>query len=157
MSKGYCGSNNNFVNYKICIFDTERSNCFDDENLQNNNNTIYLLISEGESGALSVSLQVNSIKNGTVISVFCISQDCDSHFSNVLLTSLQVFCKLIMLSLGIIYLTLITNYSVVCEECDINAECVEDMCVCKEGYTGDGRHCEKGREVHKMHTQIIIL
>ena len=142
MSKGYCGSNNNFVNYKICIFDTERSNCFDIENLQNKNNIIYLLISEGESGAQSVSLQVNSIKNGTVISVFCISQDCDSHVSNVLLTSLQILCKLILLSLGIIISH--NNYSVVCEECDVNAECVEDICVCKEGYTGDGRICEKG-------------
>ena len=46
----------------------------------------------------------------------------------------------------------------VCEECDVNAECVEDRCVCKEGYTGDGRDCDEiGREVHKMHTYIIII
>ena len=100
LSNDYCG---NSVDYKICIFDTERSNCFDIKNLQNKNNIIYILISEGESGAQSVSLQVNSITNGTVISVFCISQDCASHISNVLLTSLQILCKLILLlSLGII-------------------------------------------------------
>ena len=35
-----------------------------------------------------------------------------------------------------------TYYAVVCEDCDVNAECLEDSCICKEGYTGDGKHCD---------------
>ena len=35
------------------------------------------------------------------------------------------------------------DYAVVCENCDVNAECLEGSCMCKEGYTGDGKHCGK--------------
>ena len=33
--------------------------------------------------------------------------------------------------------------SVVCNDCNENAECIEGQCVCKENYTGNGTFCEQ--------------
>ena len=40
-------------------------------------------------------------------------------------------------------------YSVICEDCNTNAECIMGKCVCKNGYIGNGTSClqKKGQQI----------
>ena len=42
----------------------------------------------------------------------------------------QEICLFLFLSLGKI-----------CDMCDVNAECINNYCVCKQNYLGNGFHC----------------
>ncbi|CAI8013376.1 hypothetical protein GBAR_LOCUS8492 [Geodia barretti] len=110
LSNDYCDFGSPHIDYKICILSPQGSNeCFE---TPCGNGKIYTsLCSENYQNGTVVSLEVSEAENGTIISIFCQSNDCRGKPSNVMVFNTEVLMS---------------------ENCDENSECVKGQCVCKD-------------------------
>jgi hypothetical protein len=109
------------IDYTICIHSRGSTDCY--ATPCGNGHIYTTFCNQTNPSEERVSLQVSGVQNGTVVSIFCLGNDCRGSFSNVML-----------FNIGII---------LTCDSCDENAECIEGQCVCKEKYAGDGTNCER--------------
>lgn len=134
---------------QLC-FESTPSQDFDGcykNNLTNFNEHFYLNISAHDT-QLGVK-GINSSLNGTVISIFCItnlSHSCPKITRGYTETNIFNF-EFITNGNGIQQKVFAYYYGVyfsVCNNsyCSSNATCEEEVCVCKRGYTGDGMMCD---------------
>ena len=129
------------VDYKICIHSGESNDCFV---TPCGNGHIYTsLCSDSPHSDGRVSLEVNSAKNGTVVSIFCPRTDCKGVFSNVMLFNIGI-CKFLLCMEYAVYISLLC-YPGTCENCGEDDECVQGRCVCTKGSVGNGSTFEEGK------------
>ena len=128
------------VDYKICIHTGESNNCYA---TPCGNGKIYTSLCSGSTTSNErVSLEVDEVENGTVVSIFCARTDCNGFHSNVMLFNIGI-CK--FKTYKTLLLCLLLRYSVTCENCSENAKCLNGECMCKDNYVGDGKSCEEGK------------
>ena len=83
-----CDVGNPVIDYKICIRAGDSNNCF--ESPCGNGKIFTSLCHESFTTSGSVSLEVNGAENGTVVSIFCQSNDCRGRPSNVMLFNIEI-------------------------------------------------------------------
>ncbi|CAI8031479.1 hypothetical protein GBAR_LOCUS17864 [Geodia barretti] len=120
LSNMYCNVNKSLTNIQLCIDSEEIYGCFGAFE-----SPYFEFSDDGNAIGIEVRNLTESL-NRTVISVFCPFRPCTS---NPLLHT-QI------LNIELLY----TNES--CENCSIKATCECGICVCKNGYWGDGVMCE---------------
>ena len=134
-----CDFGSLLIDYTICIHSRGSTDCFA---TPCGNGHIYTsFCNQTNPSEERVSLQVSGVENGTVVSIFCLGNNCRGSFSNVMLFNIGIICKFHVNVQQ--FLTFWILCSVTCGGCDENAECIEGQCVCKEKYVGDGTNCER--------------
>lgn len=87
---------------------------------------------------------INTSLNEIVISIFCITESPDNCLQSSYIET-NIFNFIILNGNGIIEniykVSWLTWYFSVCNNCSKDATCEEGMCVCKQGYRGDGIIC----------------
>ena len=91
LSNDYCNFSSPHIDYKICVRSPQGSNeCFE---TPCGNGKIYTsLCSENYQVGTAVSLEVSEAENGTIVSIFCQSNDCRGKPSNVMVFNIGL-CK----------------------------------------------------------------
>jgi hypothetical protein len=107
LSNDYCNFSSPHIDYKICVRSPQGSNeCFE---TPCGNGKIYTsLCSENYQVGTAVSLEVSEAENGTIVSIFCQSNDCRGKPSNVMVFNIRLLMN------------------------DENSECIKGQSVCKD-------------------------
>ncbi|CAI8013370.1 hypothetical protein GBAR_LOCUS8491 [Geodia barretti] len=113
-----CDFGSPVIDYKICI---RSQGCF--ATPCGNDQIFTSFCNQSYPSGQRIGLEVSRVERDTVVCIFCSRIDCRGLFSNVMLFNIGI--------------------TVVCDDCNENAECIEGKCVCKENYTGDGTLCEQ--------------
>lgn len=90
LSNNFCDFASGIIDYKICVYHEGLTECF-----QNpcGNGKVYTSLCGGNAvDNETVSLEVNGVENGTIVSIYCQREDCRSRPSNLLLFNIQI-CK----------------------------------------------------------------
>ena len=91
LSNEYCDFGSFIIDYKICTYFEGLTECFEDPCV---NGKIYTSICGGNSlENENVSLVVDGVENGTIVSMYCQREDCRSQPSNLLAFNIEI-CKL---------------------------------------------------------------
>jgi hypothetical protein len=111
------------LNYRICIYSkvSNMTECFRNPC---GNDRIYTSLCNNTTPKSNltnnnISLEVNGAESGTIVSILCPGIICNGgNPRDILLFNVGIFV------------------------CDVNADIVDEVCVCKVNYTGDGTQCE---------------
>ena len=91
LSNDFCDFGSPDINYKICIRSPQGSNdCYE---TPCGNGKIHTSLCSGNHVAdAPVSLEVSGAENGTIVSLFCQSNDCRGKPSNVMVFNFEILC-----------------------------------------------------------------
>ena len=74
------------VDYEICIHSVDSNDCFSNPC---GDGKIYTSFCKNDSSS-KVGLEVNGVKNGTVLSIYCLRRDCSGEPSKVMLFNVAI-------------------------------------------------------------------
>lgn len=88
LSNIYCDFGSVVVDYKICIYYERLTECFEDPC---GNGKIYTsLCGRNTTHNETVNLEVDGVENGTIVSLYCLREDCRGHPSNLMVFNIEI-------------------------------------------------------------------
>jgi hypothetical protein len=87
LPNNYCDFSSVVIDYKICIHSEELTECFEDPC---GNGQIHTSLCGPSYKNEKVSLEVNGVANGTIVSIYCQREDCKGNPSNLMVLNLEI-------------------------------------------------------------------